>query len=297
MSIDQTYDICVVGGGPAGLSAAVNAWARRKKVIVLGGRAEGSKVNLSPRVDNYLGFPGINGNDLHQRFNRHVEEFKIPVIKQKVQAISPLEGIFMLQVKDEIYHGRSVILATGVDVQNLLPGEEKYVGRGVSYCATCDGPLFEGKTVTVIDYTGEGIEEARFLAEFCRRVYYLGLSKSTPEFSEGNIEVLTNQKPGEITGDDAVTALKTGDGSLDTDGIFIFRETYPPGELIPGLEVEGGSIKVNHRLETNLPGVYAAGDCTGKPYQVAKAVGEGQSAALNAVNYLDSLSQSSPGRP
>ncbi|MFZ5631281.1 MAG: NAD(P)/FAD-dependent oxidoreductase [Bacillota bacterium] len=292
----EIYDVCIVGGGPAGLSAAVNARVRRKKVIVFGGHADRPKVNLSPRVDNYLGFPGINGNDLYEKFNRHVEEFKIPVVPQKVQAINPVDGLFMLQVKDSVYEGKSVIVATGVAVQKLLSGEEEYVGRGVSYCATCDGPLYENKTVTVIDYTGEGVEEAHFLADFCRRLIYLGMSKSKPEFNKPNVELILNEKPVEITGNGAVTGLKTADRFLETDGIFIFRETYPPGELLPGLEMDGGSIKVNRKMETSIPGVYAAGDCAGKPYQVAKSVGEGQTAALNAVAYLDALELSDPAR-
>lgn len=289
MDGQEIYDICVVGGGPAGLSAAVNARVRRKKVIIFGGGTDRSKVNLSPRVDNYLGFPGINGNDLDEKFNRHVEEFKIPVIRQKVQSIGPTDGQFMIRTADGSTHrGKSVILATGVTVHGLLAGEEKFTGRGVSYCATCDGPLYENRTVAVIDFTGEGAEEANFLAGFCRKVYYLGMARAAPEFNKDNVEVILNEKPEEISGNDTVTTLKTAGRSFKTDGIFFFRETYPPGELVPGLEVQEGSIRVNRRMETNIPGLYAAGDCAGKPYQVAKSVGEGQAAALNAVAFLDS---------
>lgn len=292
VSDKEIYDICVVGGGPAGLSAAVNAFVRRKKVIVFGGHTDRSKVNLSPRVDNYLGFPGISGNELYERFNRHVEKFKIPVVRQKAQKIIPIEDRFMIQLKEEIYQGKSVIMATGVNVMKLLDGEEAYVGRGVSYCATCDGPLYENRVVTVIDYTGEGIEEGRFLAEFCSRVIYIGMTGSGPNFNLPNVEIILNDKPLEVTGDETVTGLRTRSGRLETDGIFIFRETYPPGELLPGLKISEGAIKVNRKLETNIPGVYAAGDCAGKPYQIAKSVGEGLTAALNAAAYLDRLEPS-----
>lgn len=294
MSEGETYDICVVGGGPAGLSAAVNAWVRRKKVVVFGGPAARSKVNLSPRVDNYLGCPGISGDELYERFHSHISQFRIPVVQEKVQAVSPMDGYFMLQVKDDIYRGRAVIVATGVAVQSLLSGEEEFVGRGISYCATCDGPLFENKTVAVIDYTGEGVEEAHFLSGICCKVYYLGMTPTAPDFKKPNVEVIMNDTPLEITGGDSVTALKTEGGSLKTDGIFIFRETYPPAELVRGLETEDNSIKVNRKMETNIPGVFAAGDCAGKPYQVAKSVGEGQAAALNAVAYIDSMELSAP---
>lgn len=290
----QIYDICVVGGGPAGLSAAVNAWVRRKNVIILGGPSGRSKVNRSPKVDNYLGFPGISGDELYERFRKHVENFKIPVLPDKVQNIYPMDPLFSLQVKDSLYECRSVILATGVAAQKGLNGEENFVGRGVSYCATCDGPLYQGKTVTVIDYTGEGAEEARFLADFCTRINYVAMAATVPEFKKNNIEVITKDPPVEITGEGTVKALKTRTRTIETDGIFIFRETYPPTELVRGLEIEVGSIRVNRKMETSIPGLYAAGDCTGKPYQVAKSVGEGQAAALNAVSYLDSLEHSTP---
>lgn len=295
MGENEVYDICVVGGGPAGLSAAVNARVRRKKVLVFGGPTARSKVNLSPKVDNYLGFPGISGNELYEKFNRHSEDFKIPVVQQKVQNIGPLDGAFMILTRDGgTYQAKSVILATGVAVHNLLAGEEKLVGRGISYCATCDGPLYQNRTVTVIDYTGEGVEEAHFLSEFCRKIYYLGVARPAPEFKKDNIEVILDDRPVEISGNDTVTAVKTRTRTLETEGVFIFRETYPPGDIVPGLVVREGSIMVNRKMETNIPGVYAAGDCAGKPYQVAKSVGEGQTAALNAVVYLDSLELTAP---
>ncbi len=295
MGENEVYDICIVGGGPAGLSAAVNAWVRRKKLMVFGGPTSRSKVNLSPKVDNYLGFPGISGNELYEKFNRHAEDFKIPVSQQKVQNIGPMDGIFMILTRDgATYQAKSVILATGVAVQNLLAGEKKLVGRGISYCATCDGPLYQNKTVTVIDYTGEGVEEAHFLAEFCRKIYYLGVNRPAPVIKKDNVEVIANGRPVGIAGDDSVTAVKTRTRTLETDGVFIFRETYPPGEIVPGIEVQEGHIKVNRKMETNIQGLYAAGDCAGKPYQVAKSVGEGQTAALNAVVYLDSLELAAP---
>lgn len=290
MNGEEIFDICIVGGGPAGLSAAINAWVRRKKVVIFSGRKEGAKVNLSPKVDNYLGFPGISGIELYEKFNRHIREFNIPVIHQKVQNIGPLDELFMLLIKDgTMFQCKSIIIATGVTVNDLLDGEEEFVGRGISYCATCDGPLYADKTVTVIDYTGEGAEEAHFMAEFCRKIYYIGMTRSEPQFQHPNVEPVFNDKPIAITGNETVSALKTKERTFQTDGVFIYRETYPPNEIIPGIEVSEGAIKVNRKMETNIPGIYAAGDCAGKPHQVAKSVGEGQTAALNAVAYLDSL--------
>lgn len=288
MITNEIHDICIVGGGPAGFSAAINAWVRRKKVLIFDGRSGFSKLYKSPRVENYLGFPGISGKDLDEKFHSHIEEFKIPLVNQKVSSIVTFEDSFIMQTKDSAYYGKSVIITTGVTVNKLLKGEEKFVGKGVSYCATCDGPLYGNKTVTVIDYTGEGIEESRFMSDFCKKINYIGLSKIVPNLKQNNIEVILNEKPVEITGNDSVTNLQTDKKNLDTEGIFIFRETYPPGELVPGLKIDGGAIIVNRKMETNIRGLYAAGDCTGKPYQVAKSVGEGQTAALNAVIYLNS---------
>ncbi|MFZ5595988.1 MAG: NAD(P)/FAD-dependent oxidoreductase [Bacillota bacterium] len=291
MDSHEIYDICVVGSGPAGLSAAVNSWVRRKKTVVFGAGPGKTKVNLSPRVDNYLGFPGISGNSLYEKFYHHIEEFGIPLVSQKVQNIFPVEGLFTIQSKEHTIQAKSVIIATGVSTQKVLEGEEEYVGKGVSYCATCDGPLFQDRTVAVVDYTGEGAEEAVFLSGICARVIYISPEKPAPDFKKNNIEIIAGEKPLAVIGEESVTALKTTEKTVNTDGIFIFRETYPPAELLPGLEMDGGYIRVNRKMETNLRGVYAAGDCAGKPFQVAKSVGEGQTAALNAVIYLDSSIQ------
>ncbi|MDA8096867.1 MAG: NAD(P)/FAD-dependent oxidoreductase [Clostridia bacterium] len=284
----EVYDIAIVGCGPAGLSAAVNAAIRRKKLILFGGEFCTSKMDLSPRVDNYLGRPGVTGEKLHGEFVDHVKRFNFPMIRNRVQNIFPDGERFNLAVKDRDYKARTVLLTVGMSVAKLLDGEEALVGRGVSYCATCDGPLYRNKSVAMVDYTREGEDEAVFMADFCSKVYYVCMHKQPPKFNKDNIEMITGDKPVRIVQKDrSVGGLELKNRALEVNAVFIFREAFPPQELLPGLTLDNNHIRVNRDLETNIPGVYAAGDCTGKPYQMAKSVGEGQVAVLNAVAYLD----------
>lgn len=289
MTEPEMYDVAVIGCGPAGLSAALNAAVRRKKVVLFGGEFCVSKINRSPRVDNFLGRPGVTGEALHRKFVAHVRKFNIPMVNKRVINVFPEAKGFGLAIKDRVYRARTVILTVGMAVARMLEGEDGLVGRGVSYCATCDGPLFRGKTVAIIDYTREGIEEATYMAGFCSRIYYVCMHTEPPQFEQDNIELLKGLKPVRILGaDGTVKALELDKRIVAVEGVFIFREAFPPQDLVPGLESEGNHIKVSRALETNIPGIFAAGDCTGKPYQLAKSVGEGQVAALNAVAYLDS---------
>jgi thioredoxin reductase (NADPH) len=289
MSEKNVYDIAIVGGGPAGLSAAINAAVRKKRAVLFYSGSESQKMSKAPMVDNYPGLPGVEGKDLRQKFLDHLSGFDTELVQKKIQNVFPVEQGFQLLVKDGFYSARAVILATGVTVQKMLEGEEALIGRGVSYCATCDGLLFKDKTLVLVDHTREGVDEAVFLSKVCKKIYYFCMYSGPPAFGEDNIEVMTGEDPVKIIGDGAVSGLQTNKRTIAADGVFLFRETYPPGELVPGLEIDQNEIKVNRHLETNIKGIFASGDCTGKPYQMAKAAGEGQSAALNAVAYIDSV--------
>lgn len=286
---ENIYDVLIVGCGPAGLSAAVNASIRRKSVVLLGGELCTPKLQKSPVVSNYLGLPEIAGKDLREKFLEHVSSREIPIHQVKVNAVSRNEnGTFSIATKNKIYDARAVILATGVTVSKFIEGEQEYIGKGVGYCSTCDGPLFRGKDVALIAYTNEGLEEANFLADFCRKVYFIPGSKDIGKGLKPEVEVL-NQKPLAITGNGLVSGLKLDDRELKVDGIFIYRESYLPDQLVPGLAVDDNHIRIDDSFRTSIEGVFAAGDCTGKPYQLAKAVGEGQIAGLSAAAYLDQL--------
>ena len=285
---EQNFDIAIVGCGPAGLSAAINSKARNKEVLVLGGEFCSMKLHKSPEINNYLGIPKISGEELRRAFLEHAEKTGVQVKQSVVDKIYPLGDEFQLTSKTIDFMAKTVILATGLVETKFLPGEEELLGRGVSYCATCDGMFYKNKNVAIIAYDQEAVQEANFLADICEEVYFL------PQYKEvsglmSKIKVL-NQKPEGILGDNKVSHLLVENGAkIEVDGIFIMRHFTPVEQLVPGLETEGNLIKVDRKMSTNLPGLYAAGDCTGRPWQLAKSVGEGQVAALNAVNYLDSL--------
>lgn len=284
----EIYDIAIIGCGPAGLSAAVNASIRGKSIALVGGELCTPKLQKSPLVSNYLGFPEIEGRTLREKFLRHTRSLDIPILQEKVDSVTQIEGdIYSLHTKESEYHARTVILATGVTVSELIKGEREFIGKGVSYCATCDGPLFAGQEVAVLAFTNEGIEDANFLAGICRKVYFIGGGGLTPNGLKAEVEVIEKEKVEAITGNEFISGIKFGERTLSVNGIFIYRETYLPDQLIYGLNIEGNHINVDRLFQTNLKGVFAAGDCTGKPYQLAKAVGEGQVAALSAVQYLD----------
>jgi thioredoxin reductase (NADPH) len=283
----KLWDLLVVGAGPAGIAAAINARVRRKEVLVLGAEIGSEKLRKAPHVDNYPGLPGISGEELMERFLQHARSLGAVIMEAKVDMVYPGEE-FTCMTKDlQMFKARAVILATGVRQAFLLPGEKELLGRGVSYCATCDAALYKGKDVAVIGGTAEAEGEVNFLAELCNKVYYFPLYKGEVRVSP-NVEVRL-EKPQAILGEEKVKALSLSSGEeLHVSGVFVIRDFRPVEQLVEGLKVDNGAIVVGRGMETNIPGIFAAGDCTGKPYQIGKAVGEGLTAALSAVAYLGS---------
>ncbi|MDN5294167.1 MAG: thioredoxin reductase [Eubacteriales bacterium] len=289
MREEKIYDIAVVGCGPAGLSAAINARLRRKEVVVLGGEFCSTKLHKSPLINNYLGLPNVNGEELRQKFLEHARLLEVPIEMAVVEKIYPLREEFVLSTRQGAYSARSVILAIGSIQTNYLPGEEELVGQGISYCATCDGAYYQGKRVAVIAYdAGEGAEEANLLVDMAAETYYFPMEEGIhPVRREATV---INQKPQAVQESDRGLLLRIeGGGNLEVDGIFIIRKFIPAEQLVPGLDTEGDVIRVDRHMQTNISGLFAAGDCTGRPWQLAKAVGEGQVAAISAIHYLDSL--------
>lgn len=282
------YELAIVGCGPAGMSAALNAKIRKRDFILVGMEFCSPKLSKAPQVDNFLGFPEIGGEELRQRFLHHLKEMGIEVIPWKV--INIYQGPpFTLVGNNESFEADAVILATGVSPQKLLPGETELLGRGVGYCATCDGPLYKGKAVAILAYDKEGEAEANFMADICSEVYYIPFYKNVGQLDSRIIQKTGKVK--EIYGIERAEKLVLENEELSVEGIFILRESLPAEQLVPDLQMDKGSIAVNHGLETNIPGLYAAGDCTGQPYQLIKAAGEGGTAALHAIRYLDSLKE------
>ena len=184
-----------------------------------------------------------------------------------------------------MFEAKSVIISTGVVTGKTVPGENENLGSGVSYCATCDAALYKGKEAIVVGYSSKEEEEVIFLAEKAKKVTYIALYKNVP-FLADNIEVVEGCLPREIIKNEDRLTLVTNKGSYTADGVFFLRDAISPEKLVPGLLIEEGHIAVDRSMRTNIEGVFACGDITGKPYQYMKAAGEGNVAALSAVSYL-----------
>ncbi len=280
----ERYDLAILGCGPAGLSAAINATIRNKKVIVIGSDVCSPPLHKAQKINNYLGIPEGSGGDLLQKFMDHAIIMDIEIINTKATAINEADGGYNILVGDEVVTTRSLIIATGIPYRATLPREDFFLGKGLGYCATCDGPIYRNKDVLIIAHGEEAEPEANFMAEICSKVYYLPLYQVVGELDK-RIEIV-GAKPAAIVGNEFVEGLELKDGkTIKVEGIFVLGGETAPDRLVPGLEISNNHIVVNRNQETNLPGVFAAGDCTGPPYQVAKSVGEGQVAGLNASKY------------
>ena len=278
------YDIAIIGTGPAGISAAITAKIRNKEIILLGSSDISAKLSKAHRIDNYPGLSQISGADFAEKLKAQLSDLGIEITQKQVSAVYAMGEYFSLQAGEDMIEASSVIVASGVVQGKALPGEDKYLGRGVSYCATCDARLYKGKTVAVLGYSNEAPEEAEFLSEIVEKVIYVPMGKELPEERE-NIEIV-REKPAEIVGEKSVTALKTDKGEYKVSCVFVLRDAVMPDKLVPGVETDGAHIKVDLNMKTNLPGLFACGDIAGKPYQYVKAAGQGNVAALSAVTYL-----------
>lgn len=280
----MAYDLAVIGGGPAGLSAALTARQRNKSVVLFEHLGFSPKLSKAHLVENYLGLPEMTGKQLMDTFVAHVKKHEIAIIEEKITNIYSGDN-FTIVSNVNAYEVKAVVFATGAATNKALDGESKFLGRGVSYCATCDGMLFKGKTVAVIASVAESEEEVKFLCEICEKVYFLPLYKG--EYPQAkNLEVV-KEMPQEILGQNSVEKIMTDKGEYAVEGVFIFHATVPPDNIMPGLEFENNFIKVDKDMKTNIAGFYAAGDCTGQPWQISRATGQGQIASLSAVSYLD----------
>ena len=280
------YDVAVIGTGPAGLSAAVTATIRNKSVLLLGSRDLSEKLGKAHEIQNYLGFPAVPGEDLAKAFRAHLDSMGIAITEKRINAVYAMGDWFALQSGEEMLEASSVILATGVVPGKPLPGETELLGRGVSYCATCDAPLYRGRSAAVIGYSPREEAEAAFLSEICSDVLYFPMYPGDITSLPGAVHII-REKVVAVEASEGKKLVRTAENAYSADGVFILREAVAPGQLVPGLETEGPHVMVNRRMETSIPGVFACGDISGLPYQYIKAAGEGNVAALSAVEYLD----------
>lgn len=281
----MTYDVIVLGMGPAGLAAAVAARGRNKTVLLVGNRWEDSPLARAERVDNYLGLPGMTGQELLRTFYDHARTMGAEMVHGRVISLMEWEG-FMLTVGSEVYQGKTLVLAPGVVRQAKYPGEQEFLGRGVSYCATCDGMLYRGKSVVVVGRSKDAPQEANYLSSIGCQVTYV--SQTEPVGLDEKITVIKAGKL-EIRGEGTVTALLADGQEIPCEGVFVLRDAVASTDLLPALETWQGAVVVNREMGTNIPGVFAAGDCTGAPLQIAKAVGEGHIAGLSAADCADRM--------
>lgn len=279
-------DVVIIGGGPAALSAALNLEIRNKSFMILGGNEKVTGLMKAPQIDNYLGLKGISGTGLLESFREHVASMGIEIKKEKAYNILDMGDYFSINTGNEFYEARSIIIATGHEKAKYFEGEREYLGKGIGYCATCDGPLYRNKPIAIIAENEEGEEEANFLSEICSEVFYIPTYRTESKLND-SIKLINEKVIGIIGDGKKVHSLTTDQRELKVDAVFIIRNVIPVNQLIEGLELHEGSIKVDRDMATSIKGVFACGDCAGKPYQIAKAVGEGNVASLSAVRYLE----------
>lgn len=304
----KVYDIVIIGGGPAGMSAAIYA-ARYGLDTIIITEEVGGQVAKAGWVENYLGYTRIMGPDLVSKFEEHVKYYNVPIVIDSVENVELNGDLFRVYtVNGDEYTGRAVIIAVGEKKRKLnVPGEDKFNGRGVSYCAPCDAPLFKDKVVAVVGGGDSAASAALLLTEYARKVYlihrrnqlraqkyYQDLLLRNPK-----IEIIWNTVVKELQGDKVLrkAILQRVDTNetfeLQIDGLFVEIGAEPPVELFRriGLELsQDGYIKVNHLMETSVPGIFAAGDCvdlTPRDFrQIIVAAGQGALAAYSAYNYI-----------
>jgi thioredoxin reductase (NADPH) len=284
-------DIAIIGDGPAGLSAAVNALARNKTVVVFGRGRESSALFRAEKISNHLGMPDVNGAEMAAAFSAHAEAKGVFADKRRVTQIIKTSGGFAISAGGDVVESKAVILAVGARRSAKIAGEEKFLGLGVSYCATCDAMLYKGKDVFVYGEGEEADGDVKLLSEVCASVAYLRKDSGAVRFGE-NVRLLSGEAA-EVVGDEFVTGVVVSGETLRVAGAFFIKEHMPPENLMPGLLTEKNAIAVNRLMETSVPGVYACGDATGWPFQISKAIGEGLVAAQQAARRLQ---PPAPGR-
>ncbi len=277
-------DLLIIGGGPGALSCAITARKRNLGCMIVCADNNSGWLARAEQLDNYPGMPKVSGKELLRVFREQAEDLGAQFMNGVARQIQRLGSTFMTLVGNDILESRAVVLAVGAARPALLPGEEDLLGQGVSWCGTCDGMFYHKKSVAVISAWNGGVEEAEFLANLAESVDYYSLKPhdlpDDPRISLKEDKVVSLEKQ------EGKMIVHTQSGEASYDGVFVFRPAFAPDRLLPGLALDGAFIRVDRRMATSMPLVYACGDCTGQPLQVAKAVGEGNVAAISASEDL-----------
>lgn len=278
------YDLMIIGSGPAGISAALTAKARNLNFIWFGSRALSTKIEKAEKIMNYPGLPAVTGSEMQSVFLKQIDDCGITITESQVNSIYDCGGYFAAGADNEIYEAKAVIMTVGMTTTREIEGEARLLGCGVSYCATCDGALYKNKDIAVICASPKFEDEVTFLAGLANHIYLFTPYKETT-LQYDNITHF-NGLPASVDGDKKVASVTFKGEAIPVSGTFFLKDSINPGVLLSGLDMAGGHIIVDRTQKTNIDGVYAAGDCTGRPYQYAKAVGEGNVAVHSVLDYL-----------
>jgi len=294
------YDLIILGAGPAGITAAIYA-ARKKMDLVVLTTNVGGQVVYSSEIENYTGFQYITGEELSAKFREHLERYRFDLMTEEVQRVEREGNLFGVKTDTGAYSGKTVIIVTGRKPKELkIPGEAEFKNRGVTYCATCDAPLFVDLDVAVVGGGNSGLEAILQLIKIAKKVHLIEIMpqlKADPVLIEkakasGKVEIWTSTRVVEIIGDKVVTGIRLQrDGEeilIPVQGVFVEIGSTPNSEIVGFVEKnKWGEIVVNGKCETSIPGLFAAGDVTDVPEkQIVVAAGEGCKAALSAFRYL-----------
>ena len=285
-------DCIIIGSGVAGISAALTLKANGKSFLLFGSPSLSEKIEKAEMIRNYPGLSGVTGKQFVHALQTQLADENIEIINEKVGGVYALKDKFAVLTNDQkTYESRTVILACGVESVKQIDGEETFLGRGVSYCATCDGFLYKDKTIAVFCTSKRLEHEIEYLSDIAAKVYLIAMYKDVA-INRENVEII-RKMPQKIDGAKRVEKITFAmppsqnlPKELAVDGVFMLRECVSPAILMGGLDVKDGHVVVDRDMSTNLSGCFAAGDCTGRPYQYAKAVGEGNVAAHSVSKYL-----------
>ncbi|MCK4327509.1 MAG: FAD-dependent oxidoreductase [Candidatus Diapherotrites archaeon] len=296
----MVYDIIIIGGGPGGLAAAIYATRYEMKALLIA-KAMGGELATAPMVDNYPGFPGMTGYDLMKKIEDHAKSFKVEIKAEEAIGITK-NGAFKVKTAKEEYEAKAIVLVTGSERRKLkVPGEEELMGKGVSYCATCDGALFKGAVVGVVGGSDSAAKEALLLAEYAKKVYIIYRKpeiRAEPAtkklvYANPKIEIINNANVVKINGEKMLESVDLDTGkNMKLEGLFIEIGGIPASDLAEKLGAklnEKLEVVINEDCETNVPGLFAAGDVTPVWKQAIVAAGYGSIAAYSAYNYIKSL--------
>lgn len=294
-------EVLIIGSGPAGLSAAIYAKRAGLSVLVAEKVYHGTgQIVESSQVDNYLGLPELNGYHLGEKFREHAVSLEVPFQDGEADAFSACDGFWKVHFKNgEEIESRAIIYAAGAVHRHLeVPGEQEFTGKGVSYCATCDGAFYKDKDAAVVGGGNTAMDDALYLSNFCRKVYLIhrrdsfrGSRATLEKIQErDNIELVMKARVAEIQGEDKVAALQLEDGrKLEVSGVFIAVGMMPLTDMLQGvIELDdNGYVIADESGISSAPGFFVAGDVRTKELrQVVTAVSDGANAAMSAEKYL-----------